>query len=190
MWPWEHLAVGYLLYSVSLRLVYGNRPGDAATVALAFATQLPDLVDKPLAWVFDVLPSGLSLAHSLLFALPLSALVVLVAVRRGSPAIGSAFAIGYLSHLAGDVAYPYFVGDGLRVGFLLWPLVPASPEPTVGFLSLVIRFFEQFLAFLGTPRGQLYVVFEALLLATAIGLWMADGCPILTFARRSLFNRS
>ena len=65
MWPWGHLAVGYLVYSGLSRWRFGRLPGSVATLAVALGTQLPDLVDKPLAWTVNVLASGRSLAHSL-----------------------------------------------------------------------------------------------------------------------------
>jgi hypothetical protein len=61
MWPWEHLAVGYLLYSVSC-VLWGRYPTRIGVAALAFGTQFPDLVDKPLGWWLGVLPSGQSFA--------------------------------------------------------------------------------------------------------------------------------
>jgi hypothetical protein len=75
MWPWGHLALGYLLYSPFARARFGRPPTDRATLLLAFGTQLPDLVDKPLAWRLDVLPAGRTLGHSLLSVVAVSALV-------------------------------------------------------------------------------------------------------------------
>ena len=36
MWPWEHVAVGYLLYSAYVHLRYGESPGKLPTFAVAF----------------------------------------------------------------------------------------------------------------------------------------------------------
>lgn len=80
MWPWEHLAVGYIGYSLSVRLAGRGVPRPRPVVALAVGTQFPDLVDKPLSWTLGVLPSGHSLAHSLFAALPLATLAVTVGV--------------------------------------------------------------------------------------------------------------
>lgn len=68
MWPWGHAAVGYTLYSAFSRMYYRKPPSDAAALVVLFGTQLPDFNDKPLAWTFDVLPTGRSLGHSLLTA--------------------------------------------------------------------------------------------------------------------------
>lgn len=177
MWPWEHLTVGYLFYSGYARLVHGEKPGNEDVIVLAFATQLPDVIDKPLAWWLGVLPSGLSLAHSLLFAVPLCLLVVALERRTDSAAVGPAFSIGYLSHLAGDVVYPFVTTGSVRLRFLLWPLVPSSPVAPAGFLSQILGFLDDFTLFLGTPRGQFYLLVEILLLAIGFGVWVADRFP-------------
>jgi hypothetical protein len=143
MWPWEHLAVGYLLYSASVRLRTGSGPGDGPALALALSTQFPDLVDKPLAWSLGVLPDGTTVAHSVFVAVP--AVVVVAALERGraggryAPAIG----IGYLS----------------------------------GLLAEFGRYFADFVAFLGTPLGRLYLLLELILVGTAILVWIRDGVP-------------
>jgi len=68
MWPWGHLAVGYLLWSVLVRDRRFRPPTGAETLLLAVGTQFPDAVDKPLAWSLGVLPNGRSLAHSVFLA--------------------------------------------------------------------------------------------------------------------------
>jgi hypothetical protein len=177
MWPWEHLAFGYLLYSGYAHAVHGDRPVPADAYALAFATQLPDLVDKPLAWTFGVLPSGTSLAHSVFVAVPVAAVAVLVARRFGAASIGRAFGFGYLSHLAGDVLYPLALTGGVYPDYLLWPFVDqAAIEPT-GSLATTLRLLSGFGDFLATPRGVVYLALELFLLGVALALWTADGLP-------------
>jgi membrane-bound metal-dependent hydrolase YbcI (DUF457 family) len=183
MWPWEHLAFGYLLYSLSVRSWRRRPPVTLGVLTLVFATQFPDLVDKPLAWVFHVLPSGLSLAHSLLFAVPATVLVLLVAWWRNVSHVGFAFAIGYFSHLLGDVLYPYLLGRDLIPRFLLWPLVERQATVDSALLQ-VFELWGAFVAFLGTPRGKLYFVFEVALLTSVLLLWLFDGHPGLPSLRR------
>ena len=48
MWPWEHLAIGYLAYSLLGRLAWRRPPTVGTAITVAFGTQFPDLVDKPL----------------------------------------------------------------------------------------------------------------------------------------------
>jgi len=183
MWPWEHLAVGYLAYSALVRLLTGETPGDRDALVLVLATQLPDLVDKPLAWWLGALPSGLSLAHSLVFGLPVCLLVVALARRLGDPAVGLAYCVGYGSHLVGDAVYPLLTDGHLRLAFLAWPLVEQPPTSAPGFLTQVLYFLGEFRAFLGTPRGRLYALFEVGLLVVALAVWVTDGYPGLSDPR-------
>ena len=48
MWPWEHLTIGYLAYSLLSRLAWRRPPTVGTAITVAFGTQFPDLVDKPL----------------------------------------------------------------------------------------------------------------------------------------------
>lgn len=177
MWPWEHLAVGYLLYSVYTRTVHRRRPDHDEVLVLAVGTQFPDLVDKPLAWAFGVLPSGLSLAHSLVCALAVCGLLFVVGRRHTGRPVGDAFGIGYLSHLLGDLLYPLATGGDIRPAFLLWPLVSRTPTDTRGLFGNLLYYTDQFVTFLGTPRGHLYLLLEVGLLALAVGIWALDEFP-------------
>lgn len=178
MWPWEHLAVGYLSYSAYVRLRYGRPPADRPVAALVVATQVPDLVDKPLAWSVDVLPAGRSLGHSLFTAVLVIGLAALVARRLDQPAIPMAVAVGYVTHLLGDVAYPLLLGEHPGLGFLLWPLASGAPtEGTPGLSAEVLRHLGSFYTFLLTPRGGLYLLLEGALLLGLLLLWRRDGFP-------------
>lgn len=180
MWPWGHLAIGYLVYVA----ISESRDWDAQTglvvAAVALGTQFPDLVDKPLAWTFAVLPSGRSLAHSLITATLVIALVYHVAAQRNHRNAARAFAIGYVSHCLADLG-PGVVAGLLRgdwsqlqwTTYLLWPLYPAPPYPHDG------SFTEHFLAFTVDP----YVLSQFGLLAVAVAVWGASGAPGLTRIR-------
>ncbi|MFB6139857.1 MAG: metal-dependent hydrolase [Halosimplex sp.] len=192
MWPWEHIAVGYVLLSVYSRARTGTPPPELSVFVLAAATQLPDLVDKPLAWQFDVL-DGTAVAHSILVALALAFLAGIVAGRIGRPLAGSAFAIGYVSHLLGDLAYPMILGRGhFAWGAILWPgpnrvVTDPSPAPSgsgtaaartgSGFVSTAAAHFGEFASFLGTPAGRAYLLFDLVLVGGALALWTVDGWP-------------
>ena len=183
VWPWEHLAFGYLCYSAYTHARHGRAPDDGPTLALAVGTQFPDLVDKPLAWSLSLLPSGQSLAHSVFSFLPLVALVLIVTRRFGVAGYGVAFAVGYLSHLPADALYPLAFGDDPNVGALLWPVVPTAGYETAGFVPYAAELFAEFLAYLDTPRGVLYVLAEGGFLLSAVVLWVADGTPGLSVGR-------
>lgn len=173
MLPWEHLAVGYLWYSAWSHLRHGQRPSGRPVVALAVATQLPDLIDKPLAWEFGVLPGGQTLGHSLVFTLPVLAFVLGAFGRR----IGGAVAVGYLSHLAGDVVYPVVLGGTPRVSFLLWPFVETAPGESPGVLSETREILGDAWQFMSSPDGALYLTAELALLLAVFSLWLYDGHP-------------
>jgi len=177
MWPWEHLAFAYVLFSLSSRIRWQRPPTARALLVLAVASALPDLVDKPLAWWVTVLPAGRSLGHSLLVAAPVVAVVLVAGALVDERPIAVAYVIGHLSHLAGDVVYPLIVKGELRVGFLAWPLAAApAGEPTQA-LPHLQDLVGAFLAFLSTPRGAAYLAGEVGLLVLALGLWLADGRP-------------
>jgi hypothetical protein len=186
MWPWEHAAVAYAAYSLALRTTGRQRPTEISAVALLVGSQLPDLIDKPLAWWLDVLPAGRSLAHSLPFAVPVVAAVLLVTRAFDRGRVGVAFAVGYLSHLPGDVFYPVLLGGRPALSFLLYPFVDIPPGDELAAITKVSDLLAGFGSFLTTPRGALYLVGEALLLSLAVGVWAWDGWPGLGLCRRQV----
>jgi len=171
MWPWTHLAVGYLLVSLLWRLRARRLDGSVA-VAAALGTQFPDLVDKPLAWALGVLPAGRSLTHSVLVATVVSAAVLSVARRRAHPDPGLAFVVGYASHLAGDAIPKLPAGEFDSLTFLLWPLLPLptydGSEPVVAALGEVLVAPAAYL--LASPGRLAFLV-------VVLALWSADGFP-------------
>lgn len=122
MYPWEHAAVAYLLYSGYARWRDEAPPAGWAVLVVLVASQFPDLLDKPLAWQFGLLPSGRSLAHSVFVAVSLVLVVSVLARRRDRAPLGIAFGLGYLSHLATD-AVPLSPGGSVSPASVLWPLV-------------------------------------------------------------------
>jgi hypothetical protein len=190
MWPWEHVAFAYLLYSPALHVARGRSPGDVAAVALGLGALVPDLVDKPLAWAFGVFQTGYGAAHSVLVVVPLLFVLVAAARRydRAGPAV--AYAAGHLSHLAGDLVYPFVAGAGVPVERLLWP-VSTFPEagPSPGFVTLVTHYLREYAArVLALDVGPL-LLFEATLLGAVLVLWLFDGAPGTRALRRRLARR-
>jgi hypothetical protein len=186
MLPWEHLAVGYLGYSLWSHLRAGQRPAGLPVVILAVATQLPDLVDKPLGWWIGVLPS-VGLGHSLFFAAPVMVLAWLLGGRR----LGIPVVLGLGSHLLGDVFFKAVVGGSLEYAFLVWPLFdqPVSGNGGgEGLFSQVGYWIAHFLEFLTSSEGLAYLGFEVLLVGSALLLWIYDGVPGL--ALRSYRRRA
>jgi len=176
MWPWEHVAVGYIAYSL-LHRGYTDRPPRAgAVLAVAFGSLFPDLVDKPLGWAFGVLPS-ISVGHSVFLAVPLGTLIVVVTGHSGRADVGVAFLVGHLLHIPGDIVYPLVLGGSSAPERFLWPLYSGTVADA-GFMSKVVLYLTDFMVFLGTPRGRLYLACELVLVGTAITLWVADRLPV------------
>lgn len=176
MWPWEHLALGYLLLSLYVHIRHRRAPGEHATLALAFGTQFPDLVDKPLAWGLGVLPAGV-LAHSIFVAMPVVAVVATIAWRRGVPGVGTAFGIGYLSHLPADAIYGVVLGRQPDFTSMFWPVTNPGPGVETGILSNATFYFTEYAVFITSPEGVFLLALEFALLGGATGVWWYDGVP-------------
>lgn len=177
MWPWEHLAFGYVLYSL-WEHGRGRSPAGVPTLVLAVATQLPDLVDKPLSWGLGLFPAGYSVAHSVFVAVPVSGVALAVAARRDRGAAGVAFAVGYLAHLAGDVVSPVRSGGGLGVERVLWPLVRLPGyETRYGLVERTVYYLARSAHRIADLDSLLPVLVYLGVLATVVVLWLVDGAP-------------
>lgn len=177
MWPWGHLAVGYLVYSLWLGRE-GRSPDAIAVLLLGLGTQLPDLVDKPLAWELGVLEAGRSLGHSVLIGV----VVLGVLYRVAGPRIGrdrvTAFGVGYLSHAVADLpASDLVAGEFATSAYLVWPLRSVPPE------EIDRSIIEYLLAFQPGPFDYL----QGVLVLLAVVRWYQDGRPGLG-ALRSLLR--
>lgn len=173
MWPWGHLAVGYLVYSLLSHIQWGSPPREYSVLALTIGTQFPDVIDKPLAWTFGVLPTGRSLAHSILTVVLVLALLRLLVRHRHSIRLVTAFGVGYLAHLGADSLQPLLTGDYASVRFLAWPLLRPIDSGTA----------QSFLAHFGSIEVTSFFAFELGLVGLAIGVWIADGAPGLAVIR-------
>lgn len=134
MIPTDHALVA-VLPVVAVGLLRSRRlPASGVILVALFAGLLPDLVDKPLAWTFGVVPSGRMVLHSVVVAVPIVAAVVLVSYRRERLVHGMAFAWGYLTHLVGDF-HPVLVlgAEYYYYPNLFWPLMAANPDRNPGF---------------------------------------------------------
>lgn len=176
MWPWEHAAVGYVLYSALLRSAGREPPSVSGVAAVVLGTQLPDVVDKPLSWWLGWVSTGSAVAHSVLIALPTCGLLAWVAVRRERGRLGLAFTVGYLSHLVADVLTLLRSGRPPSPDRILWPLVETEPYETEYGLSRGFVYLEQFLA--GLDGMEPLVLSTYLLVPVgAVLVWALDGAP-------------
>ncbi|ELY55129.1 metal-dependent hydrolase [Natronolimnohabitans innermongolicus] len=193
MWPWEHAIMGYLVYSLFARVYYRESPGGLDAFAAVFASVLPDLIDKPLAWEFGVFDAGYALGHSIFFAIPLSIAVGALARSSDRPRAGVAFALGYLLHLPADVVDGYVRDGAFNVWIMLWPLGREQvPDHGHGH-----GFVEQFAVLFGRYQQELlsgdpstYILVQMGMLAAAAGIWLYDGAPVarelLLWCKRAL----
>lgn len=168
MLPLGHLAFAYLWYAAYAAVGTRQLPVRLALVPLAFGSQFPDLIDKPLAYL-EVLTYGRSFAHSV-FAFAVCTLAVWwITVRlRGRWMTGSqfeqlrvvtlpAFALGYLSHLLGDTYRFLLVGDFWAARFLLYPLFPV-PESPADEIPPWIRLFQIYQGMESHPQLNLIIL--------------------------------
>ena len=173
MWPWGHLAAGYLVYTAYTRLHTGDPPADVPALVALLGTQLPDLVDKPLAWSLAVLPTGRSLGHSLVVGAVVLPVAWALAARRDARPLAAALSVGWLSHLLGDALYPLVNGEFAHVAFLAWPLLPLPAY------EVEASFAAHFALLSPSPT----LAFELALVALASLAWHADGYPGLATVR-------
>lgn len=187
MLPWGHLAVGYVVYSLAVRAWFRCPPTGAPTVALALGTQLPDLIDKPLTWWFNVF-DGRAFGHSVLAMLPVCLGVYLLARQRGLGRAGGAFGVGVATHLVSD-AWRALVTGTVREGapYLLWPVLPAPiyPKGSLAAHAAVLRLRLQLLPW-HSPVELLtgWLGKQLLVFGLLVGLWVVDGRPGLEFGKR------
>lgn len=137
--PVNHFLVAFLPLTGYSLVRYRRVPRGSTLLVLLFATQLPDLVDKPLSWTFGLTPSGRMVAHSLVVSTPVITGVVYTAHQSGYGSPGNVFAFGYLSHLAADF-YPILYLGSSYYFFpnLFWPLLSANPDRNTSFGSHVL----------------------------------------------------
>lgn len=178
MWPPGHVAVAYILYWISRRR---QRAGDVVvppSVGSLFALFVgavgPDLVDKPLSWYLGILPTGRSLAHSLVTIVPVAVVVLLVARRYDRGNWGIAFVIGAISHVFLDAVSVLWDPESSAT-FLLWPILPVEPYPEGP---------PTILGLLSESITDPYFLTEFAFLAIALFLWRRDGYPGLELLSR------
>ena len=177
MWPWEHVVVGYLSFSVGVHVVSRRPPTAFEATALAVASVSPDLIDKPLAWQFSVFPSGYGAGHSVFFAVPLAWFVLIVTAVLRRPGVGAAFGAAYGLHLIGDVVPDLLAGDGFPIERVLWPVFTVETTYEEGFAGTLLGYLADALDDLlsGPPSASFLVVLG--LTATCVVLWLYDGMP-------------
>ncbi|WP_324756976.1 metal-dependent hydrolase [Haloarcula sp. GH36] len=131
MFPTAHLALA-LIPVVAFALVRDRRIPSTSLVGLcAVGSQFPDLIDKPLAHVFHLIPSGRVFMHSLPFAIPLSLLVGWYALETHRLRAGAVFVFAYGTHVLADNWTGLTDGNPELPPDLLWPFVQPVQRPVV-----------------------------------------------------------
>ena len=181
MWPWEHLAVAYLCYSLLTHVVLRRSPTARETVAVAVGSQLPDLIDKPLAWTFEITGGGYAIGHSIVVA-PIVCLAVFAAVVRfdRERVVAGAFAAAYLSHLAADVFNPVRFGRGPEPRAVLWPVASPPAGDLGGFVDHFVVYFARYANGLLSGGLSAQIAVQLGIGVTVVGLWLADGAPVVS----------
>lgn len=165
MLPLGHAAFAYCVYAGVTVTVSRRGPIPLSLLPLAVASQLPDLIDKPLVYL-QVLPSGRALGHSLLTFGLFTLVVGLVYRKRGGlsafprvqqlvAVMPAPFIIGYLTHLIGDSYHALLSGQLGKVSYLLYPLLspPIYPADAVSPWMRLVRAYQ-------TPgqHGESYLI--------------------------------
>lgn len=181
MFPWEHAAIAYLCYAGYARWRDGMAPTGWPVLVVLGASQLPDLIGKPLAWQVGLFPSGRSLAHSVFVAVPVAVVVLSLARRHDRTPLGVAVAIGVLSHLATD-AVALYPGGSTSLESVLWPLATYESSVTTGGTEagavehtggILVSAYPSLI----TGEPTLEVVVRLGLVGLAGCVWLADGRP-------------
>ena len=180
MWPWEHAIVAYLCYSLFCHTVFRDSPGGLDAFTVVFASVLPDLIDKPLAWEYGVFDVGYAVGHSIFFAVPLAILVGTITHLAGRPRVGLAFGLGYLSHPPADIVDSLFRYGILQVDLALWPVESVeSHPPGSGFLESFFVLFNDYSSALLAGDLSTYLWLQVGLAGFTMLVWLLDGAPVL-----------
>lgn len=140
VFPHGHLAVGYLMVSGVIRVTSGKPPDRKMVVLVVLGTQLPDLIDKPLAVLLGgAVATGRTVGHSVLVSVPvLLCLAFIFRDERRRLVHMAVFAIGYLVHPFVDASIFLVQGtvtqDIIEISFVVWPVILPA-DGIVEFLS-------------------------------------------------------
>jgi len=121
MLPIEHFIVAFLPILGYIIARDQQLPTTRLTGLAFVGSQFPDLVDKPLAHQFGLLPSGRVGMHSLPIALPFVGLIIAYGWYTDRLRLTAVFAVAQLSHLLADNYRPLLGATPAVSPDLLWP---------------------------------------------------------------------
>lgn len=129
MFPHQHLIVA-IIPVVAYVIVSDRRLPTINLLGVVFlGSQFPDLVDKPLAHQFAVLPSGRVFMHSMPIVLPFLLLLAVYGWKTDRLRLSVAFAFAHLSHVFTDHLTALLSPNPQLPPELLWPLLPTTAGP-------------------------------------------------------------
>ena len=161
MFPHEHLLVALLPIVVYVGVRDRQLPTRGVVFVTVTGSQFPDLIDKPLAHQFGVLPSGRVFMHSLPFAIPIAVCILVYGWQTHRPRVAGAFVVAYVLHLLGDTYQ--ILRTGQIPADLLWPFAAAQSRPEVPFWAGVDGI-----------NVRLWTVFSVAVLAVTLGVVVRD----------------
>ncbi|MFC7019227.1 MULTISPECIES: metal-dependent hydrolase [Haloarcula] len=162
MYPHEHFLLAVVPVAMFSFLFLRKLPSGKTTLILLIASQFPDLIDKPLAFSLQVLPSGRMLAHSVVVSVPLLLALIILATRYGRTRDALVFVFGYMSHLVGDFYRVFTLGTEYHFyPNIFWPLLEANTGKR-----------ESFAAFYPESTADLLIPVGILLLGLAYSVFM------------------
>ncbi|QCS43246.1 metal-dependent hydrolase [Natrinema versiforme] len=190
MWPWEHLAFAYVLYSLTTNVVFRRSPSAGETIAIAVGSQFPDLLDKPLAWTIGITETGYSVGHSIFVAPFICLAAYAVAARLGNRTLASAFSVALVSHPIADILNRVLRGEVVDPRIVLWPIASPPVGSQSGFIDHFRRYFFRYVHHLLTDGLTPQVAFQSLLGLSVVAIWLFDGAPVAADLWRAWRDRS
>ncbi|NGM70447.1 metal-dependent hydrolase [Natronolimnobius sp. AArcel1] len=190
MWPWEHLIFAYVLYSLLVHVTWRRPPTTRETIAVVVGSQLPDLIDKPLAWTFGITETGYAIGHSI-FVFPVVCLAVFAMMDRipDGRLLTGAFSLAYLSHLITDVLNPMRMGRDPELRVILWPLESPPAHDHGGFLDHFVVYFVRYLNQLVSGGLSEAALVQLTIVLAVSALWLYDGAPLASDCWHALRSR-
>lgn len=157
MYPSEHFLIVAVPVVLFTYLCNQRLPSRQLFGVAFLASQFPDLIDKPLAHVFGLIPSGRVFMHSFPSVFPLWLVVGVYAWRTERSRAGAVFILGHLSHLLADNHNALFGSSPRIPDELLWPLVSVPQRPLIpGWAGP------------GSINVRLWTLFSAMVLVVAV----------------------
>lgn len=131
MFPHQHFIVA-IVPVVAYIIVFDRRFPTIHLMGIVFlGSQFPDLVDKPLAHQFVMLPSGRVFMHSIPIVLPFLLVLGVYGWKTNRLRLSMAFAFAHLSHVFTDHLSALLSPNPQLPPELLWPILPPTASPVI-----------------------------------------------------------